>query len=236
MGIKKDSSCLIVLEGGTGELEAKKSKFIANVFPVLSEEEAVAYISQIKKQYWDARHHCTAFVVGEGQNPLMRCNDDGEPAQTAGRPMLDVLCGKGIRNILVVVTRYFGGTLLGTGGLVRAYSGAVQAGIENSVIVEKKQGVIYQIGTDYADLGKLSYLCGQNQIPVLGTDYADGVLTKVMIPIQQEQIFLKKLTESTCGRAAIEKVQDMSFALHHDELILFSETGSIRERIHTQLF
>ena len=106
----------IVYEGGEGELIEKKSRFIATVRPVESEEEALEFIAAMKKKYWNATHNCSAFVVGENQE-LQRCSDDGEPQGTAGRPMLDVLLGEEIHNAAVVVTRYFGGTLLGTGGL-----------------------------------------------------------------------------------------------------------------------
>ncbi len=108
-------NCRIVLEGGTGQIEEKKSKFIASIFPVRTEEEAAKLIEQIRKKYWDARHHCMAYIIGESKNPIMRCSDDGEPAQTAGRPMLDILLGQKLHNVLAIVTRYFGGTLLGTG-------------------------------------------------------------------------------------------------------------------------
>lgn len=103
----------VVYQGGSGEIEEKKSRFIATVRPVESEEEAAAFIAEMKKKYWDARHNCSAFVIGRNQE-LTRCSDDGEPSGTAGRPMLDVLLREGIHNAAVVVTRYFGGTLLGT--------------------------------------------------------------------------------------------------------------------------
>lgn len=119
----------IVYQGGEGEIVEKKSRFIAEIRPVESEEEATAFIAEVKKKYWDARHHCSAFTIGEN-NEVARCSDDGEPAQTAGRPMLDVLLGRELHNVCAVVTRYFGGTLLGTGGLVRAYGGAVQEGLK----------------------------------------------------------------------------------------------------------
>lgn len=114
-----------VYEGGEGEIVEKKSRFIATVRPVETEEEALAFIEEMKKKYWDARHNCSAYVLGERQE-LMQCSDDGEPSQTAGKPMMDVLTGAGLTNVAVVVTRYFGGTLLGTGGLVRAYSAGDQ--------------------------------------------------------------------------------------------------------------
>ena len=114
-----------VLEGGEGEIIEKKSRFIATVRPVEKEEEALSFIEEMRKKYWDATHNCYAYVIGERQE-VMRCSDDGEPGGTAGKPMLDVLLGEELYNTAVVVTRYFGGTLLGTGGLVRAYSKAVQ--------------------------------------------------------------------------------------------------------------
>ena len=110
-----------VYKGGIGEIEEKKSRFIASVEPVNSEEEAVSFFNKKKKEYWDARHNCYAYVIGKKQE-LQRFSDDGEPSGTAGKPILEVLLGEEIHNALVVVTRYFGGILLGTGGLVRSYS------------------------------------------------------------------------------------------------------------------
>ena len=110
----------IIYTGGEGEIVEKKSRFIATLRPVQTEAEAIAFIGEMKKKYWDARHNCSAFVIGKNQE-ISRCSDDGEPSQTAGRPMLDVLLKEEIHNAAVVVTRYFGGVLLGTGGLVRAY-------------------------------------------------------------------------------------------------------------------
>ena len=119
--------CRIVYEGGEAEIIEKKSRFIAHVKKTDTVEEAEAFIAECKKKYWDARHNCSAFVIGQdGQN--MRSSDDGEPSQTAGKPMLEVLLGEGVCNVTVVVTRYFGGTLLGTGGLVRAYQKATKEG------------------------------------------------------------------------------------------------------------
>lgn len=126
----------IVYEGADGELVEKKSRFIAQIRPVASEEEAFAFIEEVRKKYWDARHHCYAYIIGE-RAQTARCSDDGEPSQTAGKPMMDVLAGEGLHDVCAVVTRYFGGTLLGTGGLVRAYSGAVKEALLNCSVVEK---------------------------------------------------------------------------------------------------
>ena len=120
-----------VYQGGVGEIVEKKSRFIATVRLVESEEEALEVLEAARKKYWDATHNCFAYVIGE-RRETVRCSDDGEPSGTAGRPMLDVLLGEEITNVIVIVTRYFGGTLLGTGGLVRAYSKAVQEGLANS--------------------------------------------------------------------------------------------------------
>lgn len=146
-----------VLEGGTGEIIEKKSRFIATVRPVRNEEEALAFLEEMRKQYWDARHNCYAYSVGRNRE-YTRCSDDGEPSGTAGRPMLDVILGEDIYNIAVVVTRYFGGVLLGTGGLVRAYSKAVQEGLSESLLIEKKKGISLKVTTDYTGIGKSSIL------------------------------------------------------------------------------
>lgn len=119
--------------------------------------------------------------------------------------MLDVLTGQGICNAAVVVTRYFGGVLLGTGGLVRAYSAAVQAGLAASTVVEKIYGAQLDIRVEYTDLGKVQYIIGQNKIPMLGSEYADGVTLHVILPAEEEQRFAKNLADATSGRAVIEK-------------------------------
>ena len=144
--MSENTISLYVYKGGQGEITEKKSRFIATVRPVESEDEAVSFINETKKKYWDARHNCSAFVIGKRQE-LTRCSDDGEPAGTAGRPMLDVLLKENIHNAAVVVTRYFGGVLLGTGGLVRAYQQATKAGLLASEIIEKKDGAVLFIKT-----------------------------------------------------------------------------------------
>ena len=134
----------------------------------------------MRKKYWDARHNCFAYVIGD-RNELARCSDDGEPQGTAGKPMLDVLLGEGIHNAAVVVTRYFGGVLLGTGGLVRAYSGAVKAGLASSVIITRMWGVKLVISTDYTGLGKIQYILGQRGICILNSEYTDTVRLEVLL-------------------------------------------------------
>ena len=209
-----------VYEGGTGEIVEKKSRFIANVRPVETEEEALAFIEEMKKKYWDARHNCSAYILGERQEQ-MRCSDDGEPSQTAGKPMMDVLDGAGLTNTAVVVTRYFGGTLLGTGGLVRAYSAAVQEGLKNSRIITKYWGTELLVGTDYNGIGKLQYLFGQWQIPILDAEYTDQVQFTVLVPVSRVQEIRKAVTEATSGQASMEEVRDLYFAEVDGEYVRF---------------
>lgn len=210
----------ILYQGGEGELVEKKSRFIATTRPVKSEEEAAAFVEEIRKKYWDARHNCYAWVIGE-RGQLSRCSDDGEPAQTAGRPMLDVLTGEGIRDACVVVTRYFGGTLLGTGGLVRAYSGAVQEGLRHSVIVEKLPGRKLQIFTDYNGAGKIQYAAAQMGILVQDTEYAEQVNMRIIAPLARAEQFIAQVTERTAGRARIEEAGDVYYGVAGGEVLLF---------------
>jgi len=212
----------ILYQGGQGELVEKKSRFIATTRPVKSEEEAVAFVEEIKKKYWDARHNCHAYVIGE-RGQTSRCSDDGEPAQTAGRPMLDVLLGEGIRDVCVVVTRYFGGTLLGTGGLVRAYSGAVQEGLRHSLIVEKIPGKRIHIFTDYNGIGKIQYIAGQMEIPVLDTEYTDQVKVTLMAPVSLSDRLTAQITERTAGKARIEDGGTLYYGIAEGNMVLFED-------------
>lgn len=210
----------ILYEGGEGEIVEKKSRFIATIRPVESEDEAVSFIAEMKKKYWDATHNCSAFTVGENFE-ISRCSDDGEPAQTAGRPMLDVLLGEEIHNVCAVVTRYFGGTLLGTGGLVRAYSGAVREGLKNCVVVEKKLAEKLKIKTDYSDLGKIQYILAEQGITVLESEYSDTVALTVLAPLSGAQKIKKKLTEGTGGRCLIELLNKVYFGVSGGETVIF---------------
>lgn len=208
----------IVYQGGMGEIEEKKSRFIASVEPVSSEEEAIAFFNRKKKEYWDARHNCTAFTIGE-KHENTRCNDDGEPSGTAGRPMLDVLLREDVHNAAVVVTRYFGGTLLGTGGLVRAYQKSVQEGLANSVILERCRGRHMSIHTDYTGLGKIQYLLARAEITTLNTTYADDVCIEVMVPLAQLEALQNDITQSTSAKARMELGDEVSYAIRDGEVL-----------------
>ncbi len=200
----------VLLEGGEGEIVEKKSRFIATIRRVETEEEAQAFIDEMKKKYWDARHNCSAFVIGS-RGELTRCSDDGEPSGTAGRPMLEVLTGEGIRNIAVVVTRYFGGTLLGTGGLVRAYTQAVKEGLKACTVGTMCLGSEIQVTTDYNGIGKILYLLGQRGIEAKDSNYGENVTLNLVIRASDVESLSKEMVEVTCGKVEIEKVDDLYF-------------------------
>ncbi len=208
----------IIYTGGEGEIVEKKSRFIATLRPVQTEAEAIAFIGEMKKKYWDARHNCSAFVIGKNQE-ISRCSDDGEPSQTAGRPMLDVLLKEEIHNAAVVVTRYFGGVLLGTGGLVRAYQKAVQAGLNGSVILDIQPGQKLAVHTDYNGLGKIQYLLGKAKISIIEVEYTDQVIIHAMIPLELKEQIRKKITEGTNGTAMFEWQESVNFAVWEGEVI-----------------
>ena len=210
----------ILYNGGEGELIEKKSRFIATTRPVESEEEALAFIAEMKKKYWDATHNCSAFVIGDRQQ-IQRCSDDGEPQGTAGRPMLDVLLGEDIHNMAVVVTRYFGGTLLGTGGLVRAYSKSVQVGLEASEVIEKRSGFLLKMAADYNGIGKIQYLLGQRGLTITDSQYTDIVELETLVPQEQLTELKEAITEGTNGRAVFTKEEAVCFAFVDGEPLIF---------------
>ncbi|MFI3212782.1 MAG: YigZ family protein [Eubacteriales bacterium] len=194
----------------SSEIVEKKSRFIASIKKVESEEEAVAFINEIKKKYYDARHNCSAFIVGT-KKELVRCNDDGEPSGTAGKPMLEVLLGSDIVNIAAVVTRYFGGTLLGTGGLVRAYTDATKAGLEQCQTAIMSLGKKVKIHTDYNTIGKVLYELGQRGLGQEDSEYTDVIVLTVIVPIEDVDGFEKKITEISAGKTMVEVVEEVYF-------------------------
>lgn len=201
----------IIYEGGEAEFVEKKSRFLATVRPVKTEDEALNFIETMKKKYWNATHNCWAYVIGE-RGQLQRCSDDGEPSGTAGRPMLDVLLGEEVRDVVVVVTRYFGGTLLGTGGLVRAYSHSVKIGLEASTIITKTFGYHISLRTDYTGLGKIQYILGQRQIPIVNSIYTDSVELELLIAEEEWPRVQAEITEGTNGQASMEVTKECYFA------------------------
>lgn len=209
-----------VFKGGEGEIVEKRSRFIANVRPVETEEEAIEFIEEMKKKYYDARHNCSAFSIGVEQ-PIVRCSDDGEPSGTAGKPMLEVITGEKIHNIAVVVTRYFGGTLLGTGGLVRAYTQATQEGIKNSQIIEKNLARRLKLITNYNDIGKIQYLLGNEKIHIESSEYTDVVVMNLLVPVKQVEAIEKKLVEITNGKVQLEEGDTFYYAILDGQVLVF---------------
>ncbi len=207
----------ILLCGGEGEIVEKKSRFIATVQAVESEEAAQLFIEEMKKKYWDAKHNCSAYVIGK-RGELTRCSDDGEPAQTAGRPMLEVLLGSEIRNVAVVVTRYFGGVLLGTGGLVRAYTQAVQEGLKACRTALMRYGVRYRMEADYNGIGRILYLLSERGIEQEQADYGERVSLQVIVPIGQADSFVQAVVEATSGRTEITELARTYFIDKKDSL------------------
>ena len=211
-----------VYKGGEGEIVEKKSRFIATVVPVHSEEEALKFVEAMKKKYWNATHNCYAYVIGENHE-LQRYSDDGEPGGTAGKPMLDVLIGEEIHNAAIVVTRYFGGTLLGTGGLVRAYSAAAKQGLASSVIITKNPGVKLRLATDYAGLGKIQYILGQRGIKILDSIYTDKVEIAALVPLDVLEAVKAEIREGTNGQAGMEEGEQCYFAEVSGEVLVLDE-------------
>ena len=211
-----------VYRGGMGEIIEKKSRFIAEVYPIESEAQEAQILEETRKKYWDARHNCYAYCIGKKQE-LKRCSDDGEPSQTAGKPMLDVLTGAGLCDTVVVVTRYFGGTLLGTGGLVRAYTAAAKAGVEASEVIEKIPAVQFLVKVTYNQIGTLLYLLGQRGYSQLDSEYAEDVSVRFLVPLTERASMEKQLLESFQGSAKTEIEDYGYYAKNGKELLLFEE-------------
>ncbi|MFT4144525.1 MAG: YigZ family protein [Mobilitalea sp.] len=209
-----------VYQSGTGEFVVKKSRFIATICPVETEEKAIEIIDGLKKKYWDAAHNCSAYIIGADQ-AIMRCSDDGEPSKTAGKPMLDILISQELTNIVVIVTRYFGGTLLGTGGLVKAYQSAVLEGLTNCEIIKKELGIQFNIIVDYTAGGKLQYMINQEQLVLINSSYTDQITFFLLIPPSKLDFVTKKVAELTNGSATIEIFEQVYFSKFNNEVILF---------------
>lgn len=171
----------ILEKNTTTEIIEKKSRFIANLFYVETPQEAENKIKQIKKKYYDAKHNCFAYITLNGNEIQKKCSDDGEPSGTAGAPMLEILEKQSIYNVVVIVTRYFGGILLGTGGLVRAYSDSLKEAIKKSTLVEQEPGYEAEIKLPYADFEKFKYYCNKNNINIINSEYSDFIICKIEV-------------------------------------------------------
>lgn len=170
---------ITIQEDVVSEFVEKKSKFIGNLFYVESTEEAEEIIKQTRKKYFDARHNCIAYRVMEDGQIVERFSDDGEPSGTAGSPMLNILQKNNLVNVLIIVTRYFGGILLGTGGLVRAYQNSLLLAIEKSAKVTKCLGEILEVTLEYSDFENFKYYCKNNKINIVDTNYQENIVCKI---------------------------------------------------------
>ncbi len=192
-----------IISAGQDEIIEKKSRFIGYAFPVTSEEEACEYIEKIRKKHYDARHNCFAFAIGS-ENTLYRFSDDGEPQGTAGKPILEVITGQQVVDICIVVTRYFGGTLLGTGGLVRAYTEAAKLALADAGVQTMELVKVVHITASYNDSGKIQYLLNSNKLHIADTVYTSDVVFEVYIPVERYGYIEKQITEITSARAVVE--------------------------------
>lgn len=200
----------ILLEGAEAETELKKSRFIAHVFPVTTEEEANEFVNSIKKQFYDARHNCYAYVLGKDADKV-KYSDDGEPSQTAGLPIYNVLKETGLRNVCVVVTRYFGGTLLGAGPLARMYAEACKKGIEASTTAWMRYGTEAVITSDYPDGEKIRRYLEREGITLSNTIYTDKVENFIRTSFEGFAKLENDIISLTSSKAKIEKIGDAYF-------------------------
>src|ERR1700730_11558798 len=193
-----------VLTQAEETLLIKKSRFIGYTFPIQSEEEANSFLESIRKKHWDATHNCFAYVLGE-QDSIQKASDDGEPSGTAGKPILEVIKQEQIKDVLVVVTRYYGGILLGAGGLIRAYSQTASAALHASKIVRRVLHQNIQLGIDYSWHGKIEHIVAMHDSwQIADTQFTDRVVMQVNVPAEDIEICKAQMTDLTNGQAQIE--------------------------------
>lgn len=207
-----------ILQYARTEISEKKSRFISSVKPVESEEDAIKFINEIRKEFYDARHNVFAYQIGM-RNEIQRCSDDGEPSGTSGAPTLDVLKNKDLKNTVIVTTRYFGGTLLGTGGLVRAYGKSATTAIEEAKVVEKILFDEINITCDYNLSGKISYVLNEKGINILDTIYTDTVTYKIILEVENKNL-INEFVEITNNNVLIEKLDAKYFTIFNNKVIL----------------
>ena len=201
-----DKRLKTVFQTYSAEITEKKSRFIASISPAADESEAQDFIKLKKKEFYNAAHNCSAYIIGTDGH-IKHSSDDGEPSGTAGKPMLAVLESNGLYNVAAVVTRYFGGILLGTGGLVRAYSKALEECISRAELKEMFFGTQIKIEASYSDSGKLQYMFANENITVISSDYTDRVCFTVIIPSALEDAFAAKLSELTANKAVMTVIE-----------------------------
>lgn len=203
---------------GKDEIIINKSKFIGTAMPVYSESEAIEFVDKIKKEYKDATHNVYAYTIGENAN-IQRYSDDGEPSGTAGMPVLNVIMQENLRNVAVVVTRYFGGIMLGAGGLVRAYTKAAKIGLESGIIVDKQVFNDVFIKVDYTLLGKVENVLNKNNFIIKDKIFTDNVTMNVLIREDELNNLNSIITEATSAKAEITIGQADYYSIKENKIV-----------------
>ncbi|MDO4961031.1 MAG: YigZ family protein [Eubacteriales bacterium] len=202
----------ILITPGSSDVEVKKSHFLGALRAVKSEEEARAFIDEIRKKHYDARHNCFAMRIGTPSSVFEKSGDDGEPQGTAGKPMLEILKGAGLYDVCAVVTRYFGGTLLGTGGLVRAYSDSLKEALSDSETAEITRGCLVVLSCGYGLAEKLKRAASNMGVKSMGEEYAAECTLKFIVREEAAPAFTAKITEISNGQAVPEVTEGVLFA------------------------
>jgi len=184
-----------IIENTSAEVIEKKSKFIANLYYVNSTEEAEQLVQNVKKKYYDARHNCYAYSIKTKEGLINKFSDDGEPSGTAGAPMLNIITKNELFNVLIIVTRYFGGILLGTGGLVKAYSEATLGAIKKAQLVVEEEGLELEVTVNYNDFEKLNYYCIKNSLKMINTEYEEKVKCLIEMNEQEKNKIIENINE-----------------------------------------
>ena len=191
-----------IKENGIHEIDIKKSRFICHIKRVETEEEAIAFIDEIKKEHWKATHNCSAYTLGMNDE-IQRAHDDGEPSGTAGVPMLEIFLKRGLKNVVAVVTRYFGGVKLGAGGLIRAYGGSVNEAVNTIGVIERQLQLLIDVTVDYSQSGGVEHSLRQANHTIQDISYTENVTFHCVVPVEEEEDFKQDIINWTSDTAKI---------------------------------
>ena len=203
---------LVVQEEGIGYVVEKKSKFLAEVYHVNSVEEVRVLVEACKKKYFDAKHHCYAYSLGQNHEEI-RAYDDGEPSGTAGRPILEVIQHENIHYVLIIVTRYFGGTLLGMGGLSRAYQAAAKDALEHTKLAKQELGQMMKVTMDYTFYGKAKHMMTNLQVVIKEVQYLEDVVMTLIVPLDRLTELETQLINESGGQVKFKKLEQTTYII-----------------------
>lgn len=209
----------IILEEASAEIVQKKSRFIATAIPIKNEDEALLFIAQFNKKYWDAKHNCYAYILGQSKE-IKRFSDDKEPSGTAGKPILEVIEGSNLTNTLIIVTRYFGGILLGTGGLVRAYSQAAKEALNNAKVYPASSGFAVSFTCDYSSSQKVLHIISALEVPIISSQYSEHVSFSLAVSEEKIDSLKEKITEATAASANFNISEKINFCIQDSKAII----------------